>query len=57
MGNYSEIGKATVVIARQSTKLVFADMSDHWAHNAAIVMAEMGVMEYDVDNDLPVFYR
>ena len=56
MGNYSEIGKVTVVTARQSTKLVFADMSDHWAHNAAIVMAEMGVMEYDTDNDLPVFH-
>lgn len=54
-GNYSETGKATVVISRQNTKLVFADMTDHWAHSAAIVMAEKGVMEYDVQNNLPVF--
>lgn len=54
-GNYSEIGRASVVIARQKTKLVFADMENHWAHNAAIVMAEKGIMEYDAENSAPVF--
>ena len=54
-GNYSEIGRASVVIARQKTKLVFADMENHWAHNAAIVMAEKGIMAYDAENSAPVF--
>lgn len=54
-GNYSEIGEAAVVIARKNTKLVFADMENHWAHAAAIVMAEAGIMDYDENNDAPVF--
>ena len=54
-GNYSSVGEATVVIERRDTKLVFADMDNHWAHNAAIVMAEKGVMNYDVQEDMPVF--
>ena len=54
-GNYSETGVATVVIARQNSKLVFSDMNEHWAHCAAIEMAECGVMDYDMQNDTPVF--
>lgn len=54
-GNYSEMGRASVVITRQKTKLVFADMENHWAHNAAIVMAEKGIMEYNTEDSAPVF--
>ena len=52
-GNYSEMGRASVVITRQKTKLVFADMENHWAHNAAIVMAEKGIMEYNTEDSAP----
>lgn len=54
-GNYSSVSEAAVMIERQNTKLVFSDMSEHWAHAAAITMAEAGIMEYDVQKDTPVF--
>lgn len=37
-GNYSDKRTITVDIDRAASELVFADMDDHWAHNAALVM-------------------
>ena len=54
-GNYSEIGVATISVERRNSELMFTDMEGHWAHNAAIVMAEKGIIDYDMQTDAPVF--
>lgn len=54
-GNYSDIATANVWIARQSSQLVFADMTDHWAHSAAIETAVAGVMEYATESGMALF--
>ncbi len=54
-GNYSAPVSVRIEIARKNARLVFSDMSEHWAHSAAIEMAAAGIMDYDWKNDLPVF--
>lgn len=54
-GNYSAQAKATVQIARKSNSLVFSDMSEHWAHSAAIEVASAGIMDYTTVSGMPVF--
>ena len=44
-GNYSAAAEVTVTITRPSTSVVYADMDEHWAHNAALTMTERGIMQ------------
>ncbi len=44
-GNYSSAATVTVEITRPSTSIVYADMQDHWACNAALTMTERGIMQ------------
>ena len=55
-GNYSQEVIKTITISRQSSKLVFADMSDHWAHSAAIEMTGCGIMDYSFETGMAVFH-
>ena len=54
-GNYSAPASVRVMIDRQSTNLVFADMTDHWAHSAAISMASAGIMDYARETGMYLF--
>lgn len=54
-GNYSETASVRVMIDRQDADLVFADMSGHWAHGAAISMAAAGVMDYYEETGMALF--
>jgi len=44
-GNYSEKCTVLVDIDKQKSDLVLADMNDHWAHNAALVMVSDNTMD------------
>lgn len=44
-GNYSSAATVSITITRPKTAVVFADMTDHWAHNAALTMVEAGIMQ------------
>jgi len=55
-GNYSEEVVKTVTISRQNSKLVFADMNEHWAHSAAIEMVSSGIMDYSTETGMAVFH-
>ncbi len=44
-GNYSAAATVSITITRPKTAVVFADMTDHWAHNAALTMVEAGIMQ------------
>lgn len=44
-GNYSEEQLITVTVDKPITELVFADMNEHWAHNAALVMVTENCMD------------
>lgn len=44
-GNYSAAATVSITITRPKTAMVFADMDGHWAHNAALTMAEEGLMQ------------
>ena len=44
-GNYSPVRSLEVSIEEPACEIVFADMTDHWAQNAAVVMAADSVME------------
>ncbi len=44
-GNYSDEQLITVKVDKPVTELVFADMSEHWAHNAALVMVSNNTMD------------
>ncbi len=54
-GNYSPVATANVTISRKSHSVVFSDMSEHWAHSAAIEMSASGIMEYTENGDQAVF--
>ena len=43
-GNRSEEVKVTVKVEKPDTKVVYDDLNGHWAHYAALRMAEKGVM-------------
>lgn len=43
-GNYSEKSTVVIKIDPPSCDIVFSDMGEHWAHNAALVMASENVM-------------
>ncbi|MBQ8642158.1 MAG: S-layer homology domain-containing protein [Clostridia bacterium] len=44
-GNYSPVRTMEVSIEEAACDIVFADMSDHWAQNAAVVMVADNAME------------
>lgn len=44
-GNYSPVRTMEVSIDRPACEIVFADMTDHWAQNAAVVMVADTAME------------
>ncbi|MBR4961440.1 MAG: S-layer homology domain-containing protein [Clostridia bacterium] len=44
-GNYSPVYTVEVLIDEAACEIVFADMTDHWAQNAAVVMAAGNTME------------
>lgn len=44
-GNYSAAERVEIEIVRPQTAVVFADMDDHWAHNAALSAVEAGLMQ------------
>jgi len=54
-GNYSAEAEAEVNISGNSARLVFADMSEHWAHSAAIEMVSEGIMDYETVSGMAVF--
>ena len=54
-GNYSETAVKSVTIARQSSELVFADMTEHWAHSAAIEMVSAGIMNCTGNEGVSLF--
>jgi hypothetical protein len=43
-GNRSDEVKVTIKVEKPDTSIVYDDMSSHWAHYAALRMAEKGVM-------------
>lgn len=43
-GNRSDEVKVTIKVEKPDTSIVYDDMSNHWAHYAALRMAEKGVM-------------
>ncbi len=44
-GNYSSVAVCEIEIEKRDDSYVFADMDGHWAHNAALVMADSNAME------------
>lgn len=55
-GNYAEEATVVIDIDKAAADLVFADMTDHWAYNAALVMAAEGAMELDASGGLLYFH-
>lgn len=61
-GNISDEVTVKIKIERNDSQIVFSDMSDHWAHNAAIKMVSNGIINarisdngsYLFNPDLPV---
>ncbi len=49
-GNYAEGETVTVKVEKPVAELVFADMEEHWAHNAALVMVSGNAMEVESVN-------
>lgn len=43
-GNYSAAATVTLTVSKPSTSTTFADMTDHKSYNAALTMAEEGIM-------------
>lgn len=54
-GNYSEVRTVSVDIDKAVSKLVFADMDGHWAHNAALVMASEDAVDVRSEGGLLYF--
>lgn len=50
-GNYSEVSTVIVDIEKPAADLVFADLNEHWAHNAAIVMVAGDAMVVESINE------
>lgn len=54
-GNYSDTVTAGVSVSRRNHGPVFADMSEHWAHSAAIQIVSAGIMDYSQVENTAVF--
>ncbi len=55
-GNYSNNAVKTITISRQNSKIVFADMTEHWAHSAAIEVVSDGIMDYTAETGMSLFH-
>ena len=55
-GNYSPVCTVEVDIDEAACEIVFADMTDHWAQNAAVVMAADNTMEVFSKDGLVYFH-
>lgn len=54
-GNFAETATVSVSVLKPSTDITYSDMEGHWAHNAAIKMAESGIMTGEEYGDTYVF--
>lgn len=54
-GNYSTIAKMSITVSARKSELVYADMQDHAAHNAALTMAEKNIMLGSLEGDAMYF--
>ncbi|NLK38729.1 MAG: cadherin-like domain-containing protein [Clostridiales bacterium] len=43
-GNFSTVAKVNIKVSKPLAKVEYADMKDHWAYNAALVMTSKGIM-------------
>ena len=55
-GNYSPVRTMEVSIDKPACQIVFADMTDHWAQNAAVVMVADTAMEVFSENG-EIYFR
>lgn len=55
-GNYSGIAKMEITINARSSTLLYADMQEHAAHHAALVMAEKNIMLGRLEGDAMYFH-
>lgn len=49
-GNYSEIAEVSLKISERKSEDVYADMTDHWAYNAALSVVSDGAMDVIYEN-------
>lgn len=54
-GNYSDTAKVSVTVEKNSSGVYYCDMTDSWAHNAAITLAEKGIMTGESIGDNMLF--
>ncbi|MCI8590507.1 MAG: cadherin-like domain-containing protein [Clostridiales bacterium] len=43
-GNYSDTAKVSITVEKNASGVYYCDMRESWAHNAAITLAEQGIM-------------
>lgn len=55
-GHYSDEKTVRVNVEKTVTELVFADMNEHWAHNAALVMVSCNAMDV-ISSDGKIYFR
>ena len=55
-GNYSASAQVSVTVSKPSVSLVFADMAGRRDHNAALSMAEAGIMQPEAVGEQYYFY-
>jgi S-layer homology domain. len=54
-GNYSDSVKVNIVVEKAASDIIYTDMVNHWAHNAAIKMTAANVMTGEKVGDSMVF--
>lgn len=54
-GNYSDSVKVNIVVEKAASDIIFTDLINHWAHNAAIKMAAANVMTGEKIGETMVF--
>ncbi len=55
-GNFSETATVSISVLKPSADVVYSDMNGHWAHNAAIKMADAGIMTGEEIGETYVFH-
>ena len=55
-GNYSAAGSVTMTVSKPKISTVFADMTEHSGYNAALTMAEEGIMSGTQVGQVTYFY-
>ncbi|MBQ8351303.1 MAG: S-layer homology domain-containing protein [Clostridia bacterium] len=55
-GNYSAIATMNITVSARKSSLVYADMQNHAAYNAALVMAENNIMLGSLEGDNMYFH-